>query len=299
MRDGLARRLFRRHQVAGVAVALAAAGAIGGCSSMSDLSLPGSAEPSVAQAQGDPGGPGTGDLERATEYWGKQYSSNPRDPDAALSYAKNLKAMGRKKEALAVLQQAHLYHAKNREHLSEYGRLALDLGQDSVAAQLLERADDPAKPDWRVLSARGTVLAKQGQYKEAITFFERARALAPTQASVLNNLALAHAMDGEAAKAEGLLRQAEKTADDPRVQQNLALVLGLQGKYAQAKTEAVKGLSEENAQANVDFLRRIVRAEPQGDAPKSDMPAVAGWTSVATTSGTSEAAWRPETTPSR
>lgn len=198
------------------------------------------------------------DLEKATEYWGKQYAANPGDANAVVSYAKNLKAMGRKKEALAVLQQSHRQHASNREHLSEYGRLALEFGQVSTAKQLLERADDPANPDWRVISARGTVLAREGHYKEAIATFERAQALAPGQASVLNNLAMAHALNGEAARAEVLLREAaEVEGTDARVRQNLALVLGVQGKYGEAKTVASVDLTEENAQSNVDFLRKI------------------------------------------
>ena len=65
---------------------------------------------------------------------------------------------------------------------------------------MLEIAEDPMKPDWRIISARGTVLAKQGQYKDAIPFFERAQSLAPDQQSVLNNLALAYTMNGDAAK---------------------------------------------------------------------------------------------------
>ena len=77
-----------------------------------------------------------------------------------------------------------------------------------MAQKLLEQADDPANPDWKVISARGTVLAKQGLYRDAIPFYERALALAPDQPSVLNNLALAHAMEGNADKAEPLLKQA-------------------------------------------------------------------------------------------
>jgi hypothetical protein len=47
----------------------------------------------------------------------------------------------------------------------------------------------------------------------------------------MNNLAMAYTMDGQAARGEALLRQAASTGtSDPRVQQNLALVVGLQGK---------------------------------------------------------------------
>jgi Flp pilus assembly protein TadD len=181
-----------------------------GCSSMASLGLGQAAE--IPEPQSVASGSAS-ELEKATEYWGKQAAKDPKDGNAALNYAKNLKAVGRKKEALAVLQHAHLYNAQNREHLSEYGRLALELGQISTAQRLLEHADDPAKPDWRVISARGTVLARQGLYKDAIPFFERARQLAPEQASVLNNLAMAYAMDGEAQRAETLLRQAAESND--------------------------------------------------------------------------------------
>ena len=39
--------------------------------------------------------------------------------------------------ALAVLQQASSVHGQNRELASEYGRLALELGQVKVASQVL------------------------------------------------------------------------------------------------------------------------------------------------------------------
>ena len=107
-----------------------------------------------------------------------------------------------------MLQQVSVFHPGDRDVNSEYGRLALEFDQVSLAQKLLRAADDPANPDWKVISARGTVLAKQGRYRDAIAFYERALALAPDQASVLNNLALAHAMEGSPEKAEPLLKQA-------------------------------------------------------------------------------------------
>lgn len=221
----------RMAVVAGVALAL------GACSQSTDLLLTSSSdEPRSIETAATP----QSELEKATEHWGKEHAKSPRDRNAALSYARNLKAMNRKAEALAVLQASYLYHAQDREFLSEYGRLALEQDQVPLAQQLLERADDPAKPDWRVLSARGAAMAKQGQYKAAIPFFERARVLAPNQASVMSNLALAYAMDGQAPKAEPLLRQAAASdSGEPRVRQNLALVLRLQGKADEATRVAM------------------------------------------------------------
>jgi Flp pilus assembly protein TadD len=225
-----------------------------------------------SQAQGGVGN----DLLQATDYWGKAYAQSPRELEPALNYARNLKAMGEKRRALAVLQQASLYHGQSRELAGEYGRLALDLDQVKAAKQLLAIADDPGRPDWRVVSARGAVLAKEGNYEEAIPFFEKALALSPEQPSVLSNLALAQAMNGQPAKAESLLRQAAATdGNSPRIRQNLALVLGLQGKYDEAKLVAVRDMPMTNAAENADFLQQVTKLDPKS-VPTSD-PVPADW----------------------
>ncbi len=266
-------RAGQRRFTAVAAGALAAllSGACAGGPKISDpmtLAQPGPGaeadEPKVAQTE----------LERAIDYWGKQNTKSPRDLKPALNFARNLKAAGQKDQALGVLQGASIYHGADRELASEYGRLALDMGQTGLAQKLLEAADDPAKPDWRIISARGTALAKQNQYKQAIPLYERALLLSPNQSSVLSNLAMAHAASGEAPRAEALLRQAaEKPGSDPKVRQNLALVLGLQGKYDEARKVSAQDLPAENAAANIDYVRQMVRLEPQGTA--AIVPAVA------------------------
>lgn len=226
------------------------------------------------------------ELDRAIAYWGQQYAKQPSDRTAALSYALNLKAAGQKKAALQVLQQASLYHGNDQEIASEYGRLALEFGQVGLAQKLLAVAYDPTNPDWRVVSAQGTVLAKQGDYQGAIPYYERALQLAPDQPSVVNNLAMALVADGQAAKAEPLLRQAAADPDaDPRVRQNLALVLDLQGKggvndpggvpgraFADANTRkpgAQAGGARAIARRSEPQLRDGIRELPSIDSPES------------------------------
>lgn len=254
-------------------LAMVACLAVGACSSSNLLGLTADAPPEVSKTA--KGGKDTRDeLSKATDYWGKEYAKAPRDTEKAINYAKNLKAMGEKRQALAVLQQASTFAPDNRALNSEYGRLALELDQVSLAQQLLEQADDPTNPDWRIISARGTVLAKQGRYRDALPYYEKALALSPNQPSVLNNLALAQAMEGGAEKAEPLLkRAADAGADDPRVSQNLALVLGLQGKYDEAKLVASRDLPADKAADNVDYIRSMVLAEarPMAPAPKADV----------------------------
>jgi Flp pilus assembly protein TadD len=242
---------------------------LSGCAEFSGTVSPASGlisllnEDSASQAAATPDDP-----RKAAEYWSKVYAQKPRDAATAITYAKSLKAIGQKARALAVLQQASLVHGRNKTLASEYGRLALELNQISTAKKLLEIADDPVNPDWRVVLGRGTVLAREGRYKEALSFYERAQLLQPDHPSVLNNLALAYTMSGEAAKGEEILRRAV-VADGARgeVRQNLALVLGIRGKYDEAKAVGASDLPAASAVANTDLLRKIVKVAPQASGP--------------------------------
>lgn len=266
-------RLHRWSPALGLA-SLSASLMLGACAQTPDLLTDSTAKLASDQPAATTPGP-QNELQRATVYWGQEFSKKPNDLNAALSYARNLKALGERQKALAVLQQASVTHSDDPELAGEYGRLALDLDQIKVAGKLLEVADNPAKPDWRVISARGTVLAKQGQYKEAIPFYERALTLSENQPSVLNNLALAHALSGDPKKAEELLRQAEAAGGSQgaaKVRQNLALVLGLQGKYDEAKAIAAKDLPADSVSSNNEYVRRMVRLDPKAAPAPEPQP---------------------------
>ncbi len=252
----------------GTLTSLTASLLLGACSLSSDL-LPniamkpletGTSETASASPQTE--------LQKATEYWRKEYAKKPTELQPALNYARDLKAMGEKEKAFAVLQQVSLVHGNNRELASEYGRLALDLNQVGVANQLLAIADDPTKPDWHVISARGTVLAKQGKYSDAVPYYERALTLSQNNPTVMNNLAMAYAMMGDPKKAEEILRQAV-TADGatPKVRENLAIVLGLQGRYDESKAVAAGVLNSDAASANTTYLKQMVKLDAKSAMP--------------------------------
>jgi len=145
-----------------------------------------------------------------------------------------------------------------------------------VAKKVLAMADDPADPDWRVISAQGTVLAKQGQYAKSIPYFNRALSLAQGHPSLLNNLALAHAMNGDPQKAETILRQAmAQGSATKKIRQNLALVLGLQGKYSEATRISSRDVSGSQATSDTQTIRKIVRLDPKS-APAAIPRQIAG-----------------------
>ena len=73
----------------------------------------------------------------------------------------------------------------------------------------------------------------------------------PDAVSVINNLALSYALDGKPEKSEDLLRKAVASGnEDKRVRQNLALVLGLQGKFDEARQVAAVDMTEQEAKSS-------------------------------------------------
>ncbi|MCH9715917.1 MAG: tetratricopeptide repeat protein, partial [Gammaproteobacteria bacterium] len=81
-------------------------------------------------------------------------------------------------------------------------------GQLAKAEKLLTRARDDHAPDWRVHSALGATLSARGNQQAAQIELSKALKLAPDHPSILNNLALSYALDGNHDQAETLLRRA-------------------------------------------------------------------------------------------
>jgi Flp pilus assembly protein TadD len=200
----------------------------------------------------------------AVAQWSEAYSKNPTDAKTSLGYASALKSIGSRDRALEVLTASYQANPSNGEIAAELGRLALDMGRMEIAIQTLQVAEARGVRDWKTLSAQGTVRAKRGQHAEAQQYFLAALQQQPDAVSVINNLALSYALDGKANKSEDLLRKAVASGhDDKRVRQNLALVLGLQGKFEEARQVASVDLTAQEAQSNMAYLRNMTASSTQ------------------------------------
>jgi Flp pilus assembly protein TadD len=202
---------------------------------------------------------------QAAEKSGEQFRANPGDPDAAMQYAQALRALGQRTQAAAVLEQAALSSPNHRALLGAYGKALADVGQYKQAFDVLERAHTPENPDWRVLSAQGAVLDQLGRHQEAQRYYASALRIVPGEPSVLSNLGLSYALAKDLPQAERTLREASSTQKtDPRVRQNLALVVGLQGRFAEAESIARADLPSEEAASNVAYLKQMLSQAKAG-----------------------------------
>jgi Flp pilus assembly protein TadD len=170
---------------------------------------------------------------------------------SVLTEARGLRRAGDKKKAFDLIDAAVAKApAPDRTLLVEGGLLALEIGAPEKAEMFLKKAEDPAKPDWRVLSGLGVAASAQGRHEEARRHFKAALALSPGQPAVLNNLALSHVLERKPGEAEKVLREASKAAPkSARIKQNLALTQGLKGRSDDSgeATESAKTAAPEKS----------------------------------------------------
>lgn len=209
------------------------------------------------------------ELNAAASRIGDAYAKNPNDRNAGLNYANLLRMTGKNDQALAVMQQVVIRHPRDTEVLAAYGKAQAAAGQLDAALETISRAERPDLPDWRLKSAQGAILDQLGRSTEARMRYREALDLKPNDPSVLSNLGMSYVLTRDLKSAETYLRQAvAQPGADSSVRQNLALVVGLQGRYPEAEKIARQELSPNQAEANVKYLRSMMSQQPTWKALK-------------------------------
>ncbi|TPI14946.1 tetratricopeptide repeat protein [Mesorhizobium sp. B4-1-3] len=199
------------------------------------------------------------DLRTATSRLGQSYARNPNDKRLAINFAAALQMDGDADQSLAVMRKLAIAYPKDREVLAAYGKALAANGQFEPALDAVRRAQTPEYPDWKLVSAEAAILDQMGQKDEARQDYRKALELKPNEPSVLSNLGMSYVLEGDLRTAETYMRSAaQQPGADSRVRQNLALVVGLQGRFDEAEKIASQELSPEQAQANVAYLRQML-----------------------------------------
>ena len=206
------------------------------------------------------------ELAKATEWWGKKYAENPRDLEAALSYARNLKAMGEKQRALAVLQQASIFHGEDHKLASEYWPPGARPrpGQRRCHPAGGRRRSDQSRLARHLRARNGACQARQIQRGHSLL---RARSDPRSRSAVrLEQPRSGACHEWRAGKGRADAARLGRRSAAPKIRQNLALVLGLQGKNLEAKQVADLDMPADKAAENADYLRRVVKLDSKNDA---------------------------------
>lgn len=241
-------------RIRGATVALIAALALAGCAK-SQLTTG-----SISRDTGAPvANMSSQQLASQADSLGKAYTRNPKDMNVAMSYASVLQMNGRTDQSLAVMRKLAIDYPRERQVLAAYGKALASAGELEPALDAVRRAQTPEYPDWKLVSAEAAILDQLGKSAEARALYRRALDMKPGEPSILSNLGMSHVLEGDLKTAETYMRQAsEAPGADSRVRQNLALVVGLQGRFQEAEQIATRELSPEQAQANVAYLRSML-----------------------------------------
>jgi len=146
----------------------------------------------------------------AVDFWGKKYEKSPSDRTAALNFASALRRSGKSTQAVAVLRQASTIHTNDTGVQAAYGKALAAQGDLQSALNVIQSAQRPDLPDWRLVSAEGAILDQIGQHQNARERYQYALSISSNQPSVLSNLGMSFVLTGDLKSAETYLRQALK-----------------------------------------------------------------------------------------
>lgn len=203
--------------------------------------------------------PGSAQARSNVTRWGQKYEKNRNDRAVILGYANALSQNGQTPQSMAVLQAGVISFPKDREIASAYGKVLAMNGRFQEALNVLQGAQQPDLPDWKLMSAEAAIHDQMGNHGKARGLYKQALKIAPDDPSLLNNLGLSYLLSNDLPDAEYTLRQAAALPGaDSRVRQNLALVLGVQGKYDEAIQVAQSELDPRQAKANIAYLKSMM-----------------------------------------
>lgn len=192
---------------------------------------------------------------------GDRWENDRGNVDLAIDYAERLNALGQQRRAIEVLGTSARLNPADGRILAAYGKALAAAGELDQASLVLKKALDADDTDWTVYSAQGSVLDKLGQHEHARRHYDKALERTSNRAAVQNNIGMSHALEGNLELAEQRLTRALEEpgeTDRAQIRQNLALVIGLQGRFDEARAIASQDLPPNLVEANMSYIRSMM-----------------------------------------
>jgi Flp pilus assembly protein TadD len=198
-----------------------------------------------------------------------RYKARPQDKIVIIYYAAALRAAGQPDQAVSVLEAGLSAHRNDLDLQVAYAKALTAAGRFDQALNVADAAIDPASPNWNALLVKGAILDQNGKNAEARTLYTQALTIAPNEASLETNMGLSFAMTNELDKAELHLRKAlTMRGANSQTRQNLALVIGLQGRFDECRELFAKDLPPDQVEANMEYIRALLTQQNRWDLIK-------------------------------
>lgn len=197
-------------------------------------------------------------------FWSNEYQKDASDIDVTVNFMRALRLIGSHDKVVELASSAFPIHPDSYELYLELGRSYLAQDKLTEAAQAFVRSADYSPPNEAApLAALGLAFDKLENHKQAQEAYSLALQRDPERSSTLSNYGLSLALTGQLVEAETVLRRAVAIPGvDGRIRQNLALILGLQGRFDEM-IEVDPTAPMQSVEANQRVLREMMA--PTGD----------------------------------
>jgi len=196
----------------------------------------------------------------------ERYRRNPRDRNVVINYAAALRAAGQSGQAAAALEQAITYSPNDVEIRIAYAKALTANGRFDQSLGVLDGVIRPDAPDWNALMVKGATLDQMGQNDQARALYAQAAVMAPGEPSIETNVGLSYAMSNDLVTAEKHLRRAvQMRGSTSQTRQNLALIVGLQGRFGEAKAIYAAELPPDQVESNMLYVRAMLTQQNRWD----------------------------------
>ncbi|RYE55499.1 MAG: tetratricopeptide repeat protein, partial [Hyphomicrobiales bacterium] len=147
-----------------------------------------------------------------------------------------------------------------------YAKALASMGSFDQAVAVLDRNIRPDAPDWNALLVKGAALDQTGRHGEARALYGQAATIAPGEAATETNLGLSFAMTNDLPTAEQHLRRAvQMRGATSQTRQNLALVVGLQGRFEECRAIYAAELPPDQVESNMAYVRALLTQQNRWD----------------------------------
>lgn len=213
-------------------------------------------------------------------FFANQFDHDPTNAQLGLYLSNAERAMGHYDEAADTAHSVLLFAPNNTDALLAAARAHIAGNSAFYAIDPLKHLSELKPNDWQAWSLLGVAYDQTKRPDDAAAAWQTALKLSPDNPAVLTNQAMARLSAGDLAGAEALLRTAvaQKTTT-LQERQDLALVLGLEGKMPEAERLMRQDLPPDVADANLAWLQQNLQARAQpaatpvaSNAPATDAP---------------------------
>jgi Flp pilus assembly protein TadD len=196
-----------------------------------------------------------------------RYKANPRDKGVIIHYAAALRAAGQNDQAVAALEAGVAAYPRDVDITVAYAKALTAAGRLDQSLALLDNVIRPDAPDWNALLVKGATLDQLGRNEEARQIYQQALVIAPSEASIEANWGLSFAMTNNLGSAEQHLRRAvQMPGATSKIRQNLALIVGLQGRFDECRAIYAAELPPDQVESNMNYVRALLTQQNRWDA---------------------------------